>query len=118
MHINTPVHVFQLCAMAHAPHVSVCVHKCYVHTRTYVHVVCVDVCTHTHVFVCMCQSVSVLVCAVWCTVGVGCYCVGDFELCPSLSLAGLLTHTIHKTCIYTHTEHTHFNELVRIRLQY
>ena len=40
------------------------------------------------------------------------------KLCPSLSLAGLLAHTTHKTCIYTntyiHTEQpirSHFNEL-------
>ena len=73
--------------------------------------ICVSVYTYTHVCGCMCQSLLciILVCAVVCTVGVGCYCVGDFGLCPSLSLAGLQTIYAH-TYVHTYKEHTRFNE--------
>ena len=103
-------------------------------------VVCTSLCVHAYVCPCVhmrtCNATSVQ-----CDVGVVCCCVvwgggdwmyttgahnvasvhaphsaaaeSDFGLCPSLSLAGLLADTTHKTCTNVHT---HFNESVWICL--
>ena len=44
--------------------------------------VCVRTYVQLHVYVCMWQSVCAYVCAVWCAVGVGCYCVGGLWCIP------------------------------------